>query len=208
MPDDATFEPPRDGPAVTREQAIGDGRNVFRENRDEITVGVVRRQRLVEDPRGVPVLRADGEPRVEDRRRRRHQDLQRPAAAALRRRERTLRRGGRDADGGQHLAGKRGRCPRCGTFYVIPNRSTPAPAAAESGITRGSVYGLKTFVGFALPTSNTTYTPNQFFDVCLPHSSRGVVRLVGYLIRKTLGWCDEQGRPRGTQRGRVRRQSR
>src|SRR5690349_5002072 len=51
------------------------------------------------------------------------------------------------------------------------------------------------FSGFALPTSNTTYTPNQFFDVCLPHYSRGVVRLVGYMIRKTLGWCDEHGNP-------------
>jgi hypothetical protein len=51
------------------------------------------------------------------------------------------------------------------------------------------------FRGFALPTSNTTYTPNQFFDVCLPHHSRGCVRLVGFLIRKTLGWCDEQGNP-------------
>jgi hypothetical protein len=46
-----------------------------------------------------------------------------------------------------------------------------------------------------LPTSNTTYTPNQFFDVCLPHHSRGCVRLVAYLIRKTLGWCDAQGNP-------------
>lgn len=51
------------------------------------------------------------------------------------------------------------------------------------------------FSGFALPTSNTTYTPNQFFDVCLPHYSRGVVRLVGYMIRKTLGWCDRDGNP-------------
>ncbi len=51
------------------------------------------------------------------------------------------------------------------------------------------------FGGFASPTSNTTYTPNQFFDVCLPHSSRGVVRLVAYMIRKTLGWCDRQGNP-------------
>lgn len=51
------------------------------------------------------------------------------------------------------------------------------------------------FSGFALPTSNTTYTPNQFFDVGLPHQSRGVVRLVGYMIRKTLGWCDAHGNP-------------
>jgi hypothetical protein len=51
------------------------------------------------------------------------------------------------------------------------------------------------FRGFALPTSNTTYTPNQFFDVCLPHCSRGAVRLVAYMIRKTLGWCDAEGKP-------------
>jgi hypothetical protein len=51
------------------------------------------------------------------------------------------------------------------------------------------------FQGFALPTSNTTYTPNQFFDVCLPHCTRGCVRLVALLIRQTLGWCDENGNP-------------
>jgi hypothetical protein len=55
------------------------------------------------------------------------------------------------------------------------------------------------FAGFALPTSNTTYTPNQFFDVCLPHCSRGAVRLVAFLIRKTLGWCDVQGNPQAEQ---------
>src|SRR3954454_20068346 len=55
------------------------------------------------------------------------------------------------------------------------------------------------FAGFALPTSNTTYTPNQFFDVCLPHSSRGCVRIVALMIRKTLGWCDAQGRPQHEQ---------
>jgi len=65
------------------------------------------------------------------------------------------------------------------------NKSTAAPADRSAA----------PFAGFALPTSNTTYTPNQFFDVCLPHQSRGVVRLVGYLIRKTLGWCDEHGNP-------------
>src|SRR5438094_8354441 len=55
------------------------------------------------------------------------------------------------------------------------------------------------FAGFALSTSNTTYTPNQFFDVCLPHSSRGCVRLVSLMIRKTLGWCDAHGRPQQEQ---------
>lgn len=54
---------------------------------------------------------------------------------------------------------------------------------------------LGAFPGFAAPTSNTTFTPNQFFDVCLPNYSRGVVRLVAYLIRQTLGWCDANGNP-------------
>ncbi len=54
----------------------------------------------------------------------------------------------------------------------------------------------KPFIGFHPPTSNTTYTPNQFFDVCIPNYSRGVVRLVGYMLRKTLGWCDEHGNPK------------
>jgi len=51
------------------------------------------------------------------------------------------------------------------------------------------------FTGYPAPTSNTTYTPNQFFDVVLPHSSRGCVRLVAYMIRKTLGWSDAEGNP-------------
>jgi hypothetical protein len=51
------------------------------------------------------------------------------------------------------------------------------------------------FSGYPAPGSNTTHTPNQFFDVVLPYSSRGVVRLVAYLIRRTLGWCDKQGNP-------------
>ena len=54
---------------------------------------------------------------------------------------------------------------------------------------------LPRFEGFALPTSNTLYCPNQFFDVCLPHRSRGCVRIVAYMLRKTLGWCDAEGRP-------------
>lgn len=39
------------------------------------------------------------------------------------------------------------------------------------------------------------YSPNQFFDVCLPNCSRGTVRLVAYLLKRTLGWLDENGNP-------------
>lgn len=53
----------------------------------------------------------------------------------------------------------------------------------------------KPFNGFAAPTSNTSYVPNQFFDVCLRHRSRGCVRVVAYLLRQTLGWSDADGRP-------------
>src|ERR1700683_2482312 len=56
------------------------------------------------------------------------------------------------------------------------------------------------FGGFALPTSNTTYVPNQFFDVCLPHYSRGTVRIVAHMIRKTLGWGDADGEPQQKRR--------
>lgn len=55
------------------------------------------------------------------------------------------------------------------------------------------------FQGYPVPTSNTTYTPNQFFDVVLPYSSRGGVRLTAYLLRKTLGWCDADGNPQEPQ---------
>lgn len=55
------------------------------------------------------------------------------------------------------------------------------------------------FHGFKAPTSNTTYTPNQFFDVVIPNFSRGVVRIVAYLVRKTLGWCDANGNPQEEQ---------
>jgi hypothetical protein len=51
------------------------------------------------------------------------------------------------------------------------------------------------FQGYPEPSSNTLYCPNQFFDVVLPHSSRGVVRLVGYMLRRILGWSDADGEP-------------
>jgi hypothetical protein len=55
------------------------------------------------------------------------------------------------------------------------------------------------FDGFLPPVSSTTYCPNQFFDVVLRRGSRGAVRLVSYLIRKTLGWSDATGCPQEPQ---------
>ncbi|MHB1457380.1 MAG: hypothetical protein ACYC0V_10750 [Armatimonadota bacterium] len=55
------------------------------------------------------------------------------------------------------------------------------------------------FPGYPAPTSNYTYTPNQYFDVLLPHFSRGAVRLSAYIIRKSLGWCDQHSKPQEAQ---------
>jgi len=66
-------------------------------------------------------------------------------------------------------------------------------------MSRAQEPGISVFHGFKAPTSNTTYTPNQFFDVVIPNFSRGVVRIVAYLVRKTLGWCDANGNPQEEQ---------
>jgi hypothetical protein len=52
-----------------------------------------------------------------------------------------------------------------------------------------------TFEGFEPLTANFVYCPNQFFDVCLPYNTRGVVRLVAYIIRQSLGFRDSNGNP-------------
>lgn len=49
------------------------------------------------------------------------------------------------------------------------------------------------FSGYPAPISNYTYTPNQFFDVVLPHFSRGAVRICAYMIRQALGWSNAAG---------------
>lgn len=49
------------------------------------------------------------------------------------------------------------------------------------------------FAGYENLQSNYVYTPNQFFDVVVPHSDRGVLRIVGYLIRRQLGYITPQG---------------
>lgn len=69
---------------------------------------------------------------------------------------------------------------------------TPHDAAQRS---ENQSEALKEFPGFQPLTGNFLYCPNQFFDVCLPHYSRGVLRLVAFVLRKTLGWLDKNGNP-------------
>jgi hypothetical protein len=78
-------------------------------------------------------------------------------------------------------------------------RSTLAEKRSVLLPVRSSDRMISAFPGFKAPTSNTTYTPNQFFDVVIPNFSRGVVRIVAYLLRKTLGWCDANGNPQEEQ---------
>ena len=51
------------------------------------------------------------------------------------------------------------------------------------------------FPGFPDFWANVTFVPIQFFTVVVPHCSRGTVRIVGYALRKILGWVDEHGNP-------------
>ncbi len=71
---------------------------------------------------------------------------------------------------------------------IDSNSNTDPNAKHDSNV--GAV-----FEGFTPLTGNFVYCPNQFFDLVLPHQSRGVVRLVGYLLRRTLGWLDADGNP-------------
>lgn len=51
------------------------------------------------------------------------------------------------------------------------------------------------FAGFPDFRANVTFVPIQFFTVVLPQGSRGTVRIVGYALRKLLGWVDAHGNP-------------
>ncbi|MBT6154957.1 MAG: hypothetical protein HOH82_09765 [Planctomycetaceae bacterium] len=66
------------------------------------------------------------------------------------------------------------------------SKNVPAPAHRD---------GKQPFAGFEHLEANYIYCPNQFFEVCLRHHSRGCVRLVAYILRQTLGWLDQNGDP-------------
>jgi hypothetical protein len=51
------------------------------------------------------------------------------------------------------------------------------------------------FKGFPEFRSNVLYCPKQFFTLVVPNSSVNCIRLVAYMLRRTLGWVDETGEP-------------
>lgn len=70
----------------------------------------------------------------------------------------------------------------------------PAATSQRSGARRDS--DSERFAGFTRPTANFVRCPNQYLDLCVPHCSVHVARLVGYLIRETIGWVKHNGEPR------------
>ncbi len=75
----------------------------------------------------------------------------------------------------------------------LPAQQSPAATSCvsqeiPSGCTRE-------FPGFPALRSNVTLVPLQFFTAVIPYRSRGCVRLVGYMLRRILGWVDRDGNP-------------
>lgn len=70
----------------------------------------------------------------------------------------------------------------------IDNSFQPPGKMACSG-------AMTQFAGYPLLTSNTTFTPNGFFDVAVPTLPLPALRVVAFLIRRTLGWSDARGNP-------------
>src|SRR5206468_2400273 len=107
VPADTALELPGDRFPVPRHAAVLERRNLLGEDRKEIGLRVERGERLVEHPRAVLVLGADGEVRVQERRGLPPEYLELPAAAATRRGEPVRPRLCRNRGGAQHLGGKR-----------------------------------------------------------------------------------------------------
>lgn len=80
---------------------------------------------------------------------------------------------------------------------ILPNANSPPPE--RRGVFQSASRKLPSpaseFPGFPDFRANVTFVPLQFFTVVLPHRSRGCVRLVGYMIRRLLGWVDTDGNP-------------
>src|SRR5690606_14198327 len=52
---------------------------------------------------------------------------------------------------------------------------------------------LENFFGFFAHEGNRTYIPNQFFDVVVPYENLSVIKVVGAIIRHTIGFQNRYG---------------
>ena len=109
VPHDVLLQLPGHRHPVLRDLAVLETRRLGREDRNDVAVGIVRGERLVEDAAGVLVLGAVGEVRVQQGGRLPPERLDEPAAATLGGIGRPLGLGLRDAGRRQHLGGQRGR---------------------------------------------------------------------------------------------------
>lgn len=72
----------------------------------------------------------------------------------------------------------------------MPSRSNRDP-----GTSLPSARTELQFRGFPEFRSNVLYCPKQFFTIVIPNSSVNCIRVVAHMLRKTLGWVDENGDP-------------
>src|SRR5205807_1303851 len=107
VPADTPLELPDDRLTVSRDATVLERRNLLGQDREEIALGVERRERLVEHARAVLILRADGEVRVEQGRSLPPEHLELAASASTRRREALCTRLGGNPGGAEHLGGQR-----------------------------------------------------------------------------------------------------
>jgi hypothetical protein len=128
VPRHALLEPPGDRGAVPRHAAVVRRRRLRGEHGHEVALGVEVGERLVEDARGRDVLHADGQVRVQDRRRLPVEEPERAAAAAPRRRG--AGRLGARRGGAEELRGERSGEPEAG------RRGDEPPAAQPPGADR------------------------------------------------------------------------
>src|ERR1035441_762632 len=92
----------------------------------------------------------------------------------------------------------RGRPPKSTLFpYTTPFRDVSEQT--NSGGNKGTSPPLPRmeprFRGFPEFRSNVLYCPKQFFTIVVPNSSVNCIRVVSYMLRKTLGWVNQAGDP-------------
>jgi len=71
----------------------------------------------------------------------------------------------------------------------------PSPSNRDPGSPFPTVRTEPQFRGFPEFRSNVLYCPKQFFTIVVPNSSVNCIRVVAHMLRKTLGWVDENGEP-------------